>query len=636
MFELNIRLQTAALLFVAVILFDFFRSRKVPTTANRNFRLMIILTVVNLIIDITTVYTITHMDIIPDSVNVAVHRLLYISIAAVVESFGCYVSSLDSDKGAENHIMALLRHLPFTCAVICAFLLDVWFYTDNVSYAYSQGAAVISTFIFVGIQILLIMAETVKIRIERSNKVMIFAGVLVWIAVCVIQYFVPQLLLTGLGISVMLLFVYLSFENPAEYIDRRSGCYNRYAFDSVLREKMHSSKSFFIINTVIDELSIIIARYGYGSGHRLMNELGAFLMERSDKVYIFHDNALAFFTDSRSEAEELCRRIEARLSGTWTIKGTPIPVKSHADVLEFPDFAHNFDEINETLKYASEHVSSDKIINIIDNGCVAGYKRETAVLFALREAVKNDNFEVYYQPIYNAQKKKFTSAEALVRMKNSGNLGYISPDEFIPIAERNGLIMEIGQIVFNQVCRFIKEKALAEKGLEYIEVNISGVQITNDELPDQLSSTLEKYSIEPGFINLEITETAAVQSQQKMKINLTRIKDNGCTFSMDDFGTGYSNLSSIADASFDIIKLDKSLIWPCFDQSLSVKEQLKSRVIMCSVISMILELNIAIVAEGVETAEQAEELISRGVTFLQGYYYSKPLPAEQFCNFIGA
>lgn len=138
LFELNIRFQLAALIFVAVILFDFLRSKKIPTVANKKFRVVIICTVINLFCDITTVYTITHMDTVPDTVNKIAHRALYISIAAVVQSFYKYICALDSDKGTENKIVSALCNLPFAAAVASALFLKIYFVCDNEKYAYSR------------------------------------------------------------------------------------------------------------------------------------------------------------------------------------------------------------------------------------------------------------------------------------------------------------------------------------------------------------------------------------------------------------------------------------------------------------------------------------------------------------------
>ena len=623
MFELNIRFQLAALIFVAVILFDFLRSKKIPTVANKKFRVVIICTVINLFCDITTVYTITHMDTVPDTVNKIAHRALYISIAAVVQSFYKYICALDSDKGTENKIVSALCNLPFAAAVASALFLKIYFVCDNEKYAYSQGAAVVAMFFFVGILLLIIISTTVRIRIPAENKIMILCGVGIWITVCIIQYFVPNLLLTGLGISVMLLLVYLAFENPGEYTDHQTGCYNRFAFDSVLNEKMHSEKPF-----VIDELDAVITRFGYAESHRLMKEMADFLTSLSSKnVYVYRDDCFAFFSDNEGTTETVCCAIRKRLGGTWVLQGMPVAVSAHADVLRFPDFAHNCAEVNDILKYAGEHVESGKPVNVIDKKCADGFKHETELVALLKNAVENDGFDVYYQPIYNLEKEKYTSAEALIRLSDTGSFGQVSPDEFIPVAEKNGLITDIGNIVLKKVCRFISGNRINELGIDYVEVNLSGVQIVNSSLPDDIMAVLNEHNVPSHFLNFEMAETA--ETSNHMAVNIHRIRSGGSGFSLEDFGKVGSGLSKITDNGFDIIKLDKSLVQPCLD-----RENKKAGIILESLIGMIRQLGIEIAAEGVETEEMANELISDGVNYLQGYYYSRPLSEGKFLEFI--
>ena len=217
-----------------------------------------------------------------------------------------------------------------------------------------------------------------------------------------------------------------------------------------------------------------------------------------------------------------------------------------------------------------------------------------------------------------------------MRLTDTDTLGYISPEVFIPIAEENGMICQVGDIVFRKVCQFISENNLAKYGIEYVEVNLSGAQFMDVQLNEMLSSYVKKFNISPEFINLEITETASIEGGDMLEYNMKRLKECRFKFSMDDFGTGYSNLSKMAQSDFDLIKLDKSLLWPCFGSDYSTA----ARVILDANIRMIHELGKQIVAEGVETKEQVEYLTERGVRYLQGYYYSRPLPAERYIEFM--
>ena len=191
------------------------------------------------------------------------------------------------------------------------------------------------------------------------------------------------------------------------------------------------------------------------------------------------------------------------------------------------------------------------------------------------------------------------------------------------------MIEELGRIVFNKVCNFYSKKRLEDFGVEYIEVNLSGKQIVDSELPKVLNECLENNKLSAKRINLEITETAIVKAKDLMKKNMEYLTKEGFDFAMDDFGTGYSNLSGISNDSFNLVKLDKSLIWPCFDE-----DGEKARVILNATISMIHNLGKQIVAEGVETKAQVDYLTEKKVSYLQGYYFSKPISETKYMEFM--
>jgi EAL domain-containing protein (putative c-di-GMP-specific phosphodiesterase class I) len=151
----------------------------------------------------------------------------------------------------------------------------------------------------------------------------------------------------------------------------------------------------------------------------------------------------------------------------------------------------------------------------------------------------------------------------------------------------------------------------------------------DSRLVPQLTELMEKYEIRPEQLNLEITETTALDVNKYVAENLGKLIDMGCGFSMDDYGTGYSNLSQIVDMTFDIAKLDKSLVWGYFEAT-----NHKQRVLLSSTVEMFHRLEMQLVAEGVETAEQADVLQRMGVEYLQGYFYSKPIPPNEFKNFL--
>ena len=207
-------------------------------------------------------------------------------------------------------------------------------------------------------------------------------------------------------------------------------------------------------------------------------------------------------------------------------------------------------------------------------------------------ALANHKFNVYYQPIYSVTEQRFNSAEALLRL-NDDKYGFISPELFIPAAEKSGAIHKIGAYVLEEVCSFIASDEYKSLGLDYIEINLSVSQCMQNNLANEVLDTLNKYHVSTDQINLEITETAASDSQKIMNENLDILNKAGVHFSLDDFGTGYSNIKRIASLPLDIIKLDKSFT--------KLEENPKLQIILQNTINMIKDMDMKIVVEGVET-----------------------------------
>ena len=193
--------------------------------------------------------------------------------------------------------------------------------------------------------------------------------------------------------------------------------------------------------------------------------------------------------------------------------------------------------------------------------------------------------------------------------------------------------MPLSTLIFKHVFSFMSENSLRKKGVVNIEVNLSGLQSVDANLPKLMKSLLMKHNISPDSVNLEITESIAVTSGYMLKKNMDELRKFGCSFSMDDFGTGYSNLSRIAKAEFEMIKIDKSLLWPCFKEDATDGTK-NAKILLENMISMLLQIGRKIVVEGIETQEQFEYLESLGITYAQGFYFSKPLSEAEYVKFI--
>jgi diguanylate cyclase (GGDEF)-like protein len=260
----------------------------------------------------------------------------------------------------------------------------------------------------------------------------------------------------------------------------------------------------------------------------------------------------------------------------------------------------------------------------------------------LHQALDNQEFELYYQPQVNIATGQMFGAESLIRWNHSAQ-GIISPLKFIPIAESNGSIIEIGEWVLRTACTQIKsaQKLLSQKLLQNtdanllhssmsalkVSVNISGRQFQQQDLDKRILDILDETGLEPQYLELEITETTVVHDIDASLAKLMQLQAIGVKLSIDDFGTGFSSLSYIKKFPLDTLKIDR-----CFVQNIDTDSQ--NRAITKAVITMAKSLNFKTVAEGVETKGELKVLQDLGCDSIQGYFYNRPLPFDKFCALI--
>ncbi|GAA0726926.1 hypothetical protein GCM10008905_23940 [Clostridium malenominatum] len=246
--------------------------------------------------------------------------------------------------------------------------------------------------------------------------------------------------------------------------------------------------------------------------------------------------------------------------------------------------------------------------------------RKISIENNLRHALKKNEFKLYYQPQINLYSGKIEGMEALLRWNNK-ELGFVSPNEFIPIAEKNGLIVPIGNWVMKKACQ--QNKIWLSKGFkyDYIGINVSSIQFVRDDFVNTVSNVLEREKLPSSYLDIEITESLLIDSTENNINKLKDLKSMGVKISLDDFGTGYSSLNYLMQFPINKLKIDKSFVQNICNN----KEQ---ELIIDVIINLSKRLGQKVVAEGVETKEQLELLKSMGCDIAQGYYFSKPLSVE--------
>ena len=397
-------------------------------------------------------------------------------------------------------------------------------------------------------------------------------------------------------------------------------------FESHVRDLiLHSSKSIACIQFDISRFKIINDIYGERMGDQILqfikdnlaeicNETQYYLNLRSDVFVVLSE------FQHESELDELIRQIQTRCKMFKNIKltysiGVYIVNDRKMDLRQIEDRAAmarkkaKGNMMNNVLYYQEEFKEMLYIRNFIEE--------------SLPSAIDEKQFQMYLQPKYSIVQNHIVGAEALVRWQHPDR-GMIYPNEFIPVIEENGYIKKVDYYIWKEACNFLKRCEQAGIKNCPVSVNVSRLHLTDTVFMDYLAQTIHEAGIPKEQLELEITETIGDEQISNMA---ELLKHQGYKLLMDDFGSGYSSLNILLETPFDVIKLDKK-----FMENMMVSE--KGRLILEYVVAMADKLGLELLAEGVETEEQVELLRKIGCDNVQGYYYAKPMPVEDFFELL--
>lgn len=430
----------------------------------------------------------------------------------------------------------------------------------------------------------------------------------------------------------LLLCVY-TFQNPSEFIERMSGTGTKNALNFAVYTNIIQKKTFTLFGINIDRLPGIVGSQSVEAGSNLLGQIATYLKRVYPDATLFYPDDGVFvmlLPEIRADdevIEGLAEQIRRRFKDPWKLKGDDIRFVESPFAMGFPDEIADMDkyiEVKDEMKKILLRQSRE-VLRVSDLNLKYA-EHDKKIDSIVRKAVDNGILEVYYQPIYSPITGMFDTCEALVRLRDH-QFGFISPAIFIPIAERNGTVLGIDRFVLKSVCEMLAATDVLNLGIKYVEVNLSVVDCIQTDLADNVLGTLKKYRIGTDKINFEITETWEKEITTVVDDNVKKLTDAGIAFSMDDFGSGYSNISRIATMPVNLFKLDKSIVQAAFESEVSY-------MVMHNLIRIIKSLGKEIVAEGVETGEQAKQLIRLGCDHIQGFFYARPMPEAQFIEFL--
>lgn len=609
--------------------------RYIAIRRSRVFVLMLVLEIAAIFCNALTKYMILHIGLQPGVWSVVLVDVFFVIQYLVPIIFMDYMIVWTGRSLREDKISQILFAIPIGVYVV----MNMWNLITQGLYVWDERLGFEETpwiAIFVGMTLYCmlygVVYAIVHVRKLYFGKLSAIALVTAIVGVVmVVQYYIPEITHIDFVIATGMLVLYLVAQNQSEMMDNNTQVLNRNMLDELLRNNISNRKRFDLIILALDDFKFVNKTFGVTAGDMMLMQVAHYLTTITKKGKVYRYGADQFAVEilhGDMKVEKIIATIQERFRHPWITEDVSVMLSTTISCVSYPEDGSTMANIIDVIDYSilSAKTTGKGSVVYARNLDLHALRKEKAIEKAVEKAINQDTIEVYYQPIFNTEKQCYTSAEALVRLRDE-MLGNIPPDVFIPIAEKNGTIIRLGTMIFEKVCQFIAKENLKDTSIEYIEVNVSVVQCMQRDFVDELLSIMKQYNVSPDQINLEVTETAAAQSLAILQENVERLYAQGISFSLDDYGSGYSTLGYIHQLPFKIIKLDRLMVWDAFANE-------RAGITLKFTVGMLKELKVRIVAEGVETHEQQAHLTGIGCDYLQGWYYSKAIPADEFAALI--
>ena len=408
--------------------------------------------------------------------------------------------------------------------------------------------------------------------------------------------------------------------------DELTGIYNKQAFYAKTKEMLldNPDKNFDLLRINIERFKVLNDLFGESTGDKLLRYIGKFLKEINLPLCVsgrlYADNFVVCYEAGKGDSRRMINTLQMVADsfainnrtilsfGLYRIDDKTLPVSVMCDRANMAlwkakgNFKNPYCEYDEKMR--QQVLKEQKIIN------------------AMEMAIQNKEFTLYLQPKYDIEKGTIIGAEALVRWISLEN-GFISPGDFIPVFENNGFVYEVDKFIWEESCRYLRKWLDEGREVHPISVNVSRIDLYDPKLVQHLVNLREKYQLPSQYLELEITESAYTEDPEQI-ITITRqLREAGFVILMDDFGTGYSSLNMLKDIQIDVLKLDMGFLK-------SSDYSAKGGNILTAILKMAESLKMQTIAEGVETKEQVEFLKKIGCQCVQGFYFARPTPAQEY------
>lgn len=624
----NIASECVAGVFVCIIFVYSYGSHMVPTVKNLIFQGCLTVTFIGIVSNIASTILIYNYTQLPWALVYTVTMIYFFATPLMGAMYLFYIVAMVY----ENHklfkpimIITSIPYIIYCIMVVLNISNKKIFYLDPET-GYGRGPwMIIAYLIFYSYCFLCFVIVTIGRKILTANEQRIlYSFPAICVLVIIVQYLMPSYILTGSAAACALLIVYLFLQNKRITVDLLTGISNRQAFLNMIELECKRKLEFSVAVVSLKDFKFINDKFGQKNGDMFIREISLYLRKTfgDNCLYRYGGDEFAIILNiNRAIVPVELDKIIQRFSQPWGVESCKCMIYMGIGVVDCPEITSTQEDIINGLEYAV-HQSKSQLepITYCTEEMIQKIKRHNMIIGLFKENAIASGMYLEFQPIVSTSEHKYVLAESLLRLNNPV-IGMVYPDEFIPITEETGVIVEITYWILDQVCQIIK--TLIKKNIEFegINVNLSVLQFLQEDLVERIVEIIERNQIPFNKIKFEITESVVNSNYEIVEAIIHRLNEYGIRFSLDDFGTGYSNISSVIDLPFDTIKLDKSLIWTSMTNE-------KCAVFVEAMSKAFHSVGIRVLAEGVETKEHFDFVTHCNCDFIQGFMYARPSSLE--------
>ena len=532
----------------------------------------------------------------------------------------------------------LLAYIPFALDVVLLFLNifnhKVFYYDEAGVYHRGPWLYMLYAVGFYYLLFSLVLILKYKRMLDVKSQTLLLLYFPINVLAVLVQYMFSHVRIEIMASAVLLIAIGIVVQKPEEYLDYVTNVQSYNSFFTEIRKAYLAPTPMSLLVFKFTNHKALRDSLGFERYSVVLREIADNIKSanvhakaRGEIYYLDNGTFIIMSTDSYDkQIRKLGEMAQEYAEKPVKVADLEVMLECRMCTLRYPEDIHTVEALTSFIndfnhKLPDEYNGCD----IADIAQTKEFRMRNELDEIINRGILESNFQMYYQPIYSVKEDKFLSAEALIRLIDD-EYGFVSPGLFIPVAEKSGAIHQIGDYVFEAVCKFMSGKEYKKLGMDYIEINLSVAQCIEYDLVEKFKRITKKKGVKPESINLEITETAMDYDPGITDINVTKLHDAGFTFSLDDYGTGYSNIRRVVSMPLDIVKLDKCLV--------DAMDDPKMWTVITNTVKMLKNMNKKILVEGVETKEAVERFTSLGCDYIQGFYYSKPLPEKEFVEFI--